>query len=352
MEYQQFLNVEQNVTPELLLIPEDITVEIFLNLGAIETANCAMVCRRWNKISNDSRSLWEHFTTNDFRGLQLNVYSDRNDNYVEWGGIYRYIIRELIDPSNIVSLQARVIFADDGSAYLGYPPENAFDKWKSAWCTNAGVDKNVDLVAELPTTCIVTGFCAENGGTDYSAPLKEALVFASIEKPSDLCMRQKFNDTEGSKWVMELVHRRSLDVIFENSRKKIFGEDCWCERKRFKKSTGCSTSEQQQHPIAAFQFPSDYYSCINTKIEYCCAPTIARYIHFKLLSSVHPADRYSTNIDILNLSILGVNLPCLPEMLKSTMTSQNKQPTPDPSYKRLHKLRPNNYFMDMIPLFP
>jgi len=78
-----------------------------------------------------------------------------------------------------------------------------------------------------------------------------------------------------------------------------------------------NNDNNDNEPIAAFRFPSDYDACINTEFQYnLCVPIVARYIHFKLLSSVtKPSSINNTTIDILNLAILGIDLPDLSNIL-------------------------------------
>eukprot|EP00592_Proboscia_alata_P007165 CAMPEP_0194358392 /NCGR_PEP_ID=MMETSP0174-20130528/5614_1 /TAXON_ID=216777 /ORGANISM="Proboscia alata, Strain PI-D3" /LENGTH=331 /DNA_ID=CAMNT_0039128691 /DNA_START=63 /DNA_END=1058 /DNA_ORIENTATION=+ len=324
-------HLERSPVDSIFLIPQDIVVEIFLCLGAIGTARCSMSCRRWNMISNDSRALWQHFTNENFCVFQRQHGDEAKVDTIKWVNVYRYISSCLNE--NTVSLPARVIFSDDGSAYHGYPPENVFDPQEPAWCTNRGVDHNVDLVVELPTTCIVTEFIAENGGRYYSAPLREALVFLSLEDPPDLQKARKYNDEEGSKWVTDLIDQRSSNAAIKNLETSAKSEKV--------KGVQCSAVEQQQHPIAAFQFSPIYEQCIETQISFLCEPRVTRYIHFKLLNSVHPEGMYSTNIDIKNLTIRGVELSCLPEMLQCSQTQESTNQRTDPSYERFHTYIPS-----------
>lgn len=71
---------------------------------------------------------------------------------------------------------------------------------------NVGVNKNVDLVVELPTACLVTSFAAQNGNCWFTVPLYKTLVFTSFQEPPDLERGKKYNDKEGSKWVEKLIN--------------------------------------------------------------------------------------------------------------------------------------------------
>jgi len=456
--------IECSPDDSIFLLPQDTVVEIFLCLGAAGTARCSMSCRRLNKISNDSRALWRHFANKDFGVFQRQHDDEANIDTVDWVTVYQYISSRL-DSQEMVPLPARVVFSDDGSNYPGFPPENAFDPQKSAWCTNVEVDQNVDLVVELSTTSIVNQFIAQNGGTYYSCPLKEALVFASLEDPPNLQLTRKYNNEEGSKWVTDLIHRRSLNVVVHNDKETtIFGDGCWQGLDLLNKSLKskeakilkCSTvdppasnpggsqmwpltredslfleqvkmefgdsswiynefvelmknfmakqmdamvivarvshlfrgynklimgfnklyadefkidvkdtesagrdshccgdglgeqqgqgRQQQQLPIAAFQFSPIYEKCIDTQVSFLCAPKVVRYIHFKLLSSTHLETEYDTNIDMLNLTVQGVELPHLQEMLQCSQSSNIVDHRTDPSYERLHKLRQTHYY--------
>jgi len=321
----------------LWFLPNDTLIEVFIYLGASGTARCSMVCQDWKEVSNKSVALWHHFIKEDFNiDLKEKNNINKEDNTtVEWGDIYRYISSRLIISlrRNVKErrLPVRIIFADGGlkhgTSYESYyPPENVFDPQKGAWCTNAGVDKNVDLVAELPTSCLVTGFLAENGSYEYSAPLKEALVFTSFEEPPDLeIAKSYYNDEKGSKYVTELISNRGFKSISKTptSRSYIIAKE--------KNAVSDKILNNAVKPVAAFQFPSHYELCINTLIQFNCT-AIARYVHFKLLSSLHPSGMFSTNIDLLNLAVLGIDLPQLPIMLNS-----RKRCCPDPSYERMHK---------------
>jgi hypothetical protein len=83
--------------------------------------------------------------------------------------------------SNRVSL----VLCDDGSHQPGNDPESAMRRIGDVgWCTNAFVDHDVDLVADLTTPHLVMEFQASNGGSRFSAPVKEALAFASLMPPN------------------------------------------------------------------------------------------------------------------------------------------------------------------------
>jgi len=338
-----------NVTVNFRL-PSDILIETFLCLGASGTAKCAMVCREWNATSQNSLALWRYFTREDF-GINLQQNDGSKNNNIEWSKVYRYLSSQTII-ENLKVLPARVIFADDGSSIKGYPAENAFDPQKGAWCTSWGVQRNIDLVVELPTApCLVTDFFVQNGSHYYTAPLKQALIFASLERPPDLEIGKKFNDEEGMKWVEKLV---TLDDEIQIEKWKESNDDdktIVYKHRRVKRKKCASLDQQQQQkyqPLAAFNFPSNEYDdCVNASFQYnaCASPIIARYIHFKLLNSVtnDKHGRLSTNIDILNLGITGIDLPVLPELLHLEKKGQEderfgRQMAKDPSYKRMHKV--------------
>ena len=254
--------MNQNSAKNILtLVEDDAMVEIFCFLGPVFTATCSQVCKQWYTVASDSRCLWRQFVAKDFR---LDEGSDQTD----WKRVYAYLAHQLQSynkaerESKTVQLMrplpATVIFCDDGSNVPGYPPECCLVRGFGAWCTNAGVEEDVDLVIELPATCLITCFEAANGGMFYSAPLKEALVFTSMH-PINLDRARQYDGRTGSEWAKKL--HANLD-------------------------TGYSSAK----PLVGFCFPplpEAFSARLRKPLNY---PVVARYVHFKLLSSHKATD--------------------------------------------------------------
>lgn len=295
------------------ILGSDVMADVFSFLGATGTAKCSQVCRQWYRVATISRCLWRQFVVDDFR-LEEGVES------VDWRKAYSYLVQKLFDcdkqekDRTWAPLPARVVFSDDGSAVPGYPPEAAIRRGLGAWCTNAGVEEDVDLVLKLPQLCMVTSFEVANGGHFYSAPLKEALIFTSTQ-PVDLEAARKFNGKEGSEWVDRLAGAPNFNANPNNG---------------------------SSEPLIGLHFPP-LPQAFNARHHRRLGrrPVLARYIHFKLLSSYNYPGMLSDNIDVQDLLTYGCTLPELPSLLQTP--NLNAQLPEDPSYRRMHEIRPYPY---------
>ena len=289
----------------ILSFPNDVTAEIFSFLGGKDTARCTQTCNIWNEISRNSRSLWRRFAYDDF-GLSA------GDSSADWRAIYAYIATHAQEqPQSYI--ESQFVFCDDGSAQPGNAPENALLNSSSCWCTNAFVDHDVDFVSEMPGLHLVTHFGIQNGSSRYTAPVKCALASASVHMPN-LDQARAFDGIEG------------ISLAKKFSRSEIpMGK--------------LSSSAGNNHPLTGFEFP-DVPEAFDRFKKHPCRPTVARYSHFKLLSSSKCNDRVSNNIDVRCLATYGVSLPELEAMIQPQNEKTSAPLPPDPSqYKRRHRIR-------------
>jgi F-box-like len=285
----------------ILSVGDEIIAEIFAYLGATDTARCASVCQNWNLVCRNSRSLWRRFVCDDYY-----LARQEGGESADWYAIYAYIRTLQIEghkrqKENIVNntetpLATQLVFSDDGSPQPGNPPENALINNRECFCTNAFVDKNVDLVASLSQPCLITHFLVANEGYYYTSPVKETLAFASMDMP-DLDAAREFDGEKGSEWVRNLFHKVANK------------EEGYPIRTGYPKQ-----------PLAGFLFPGMPFA-FNMALKQACTPVVARFVHFKLLSSSHCQDRVSNNIDVCRLQAFGIALPRLPELLQQTTAS-------------------------------
>lgn len=188
---------------------------------------------------------------------------EEGDVEADWRQVYAYLSRQLQicnEKTAAQPLDARVMFSDDGSPVPGYPPENSLRRGYGAWCTNSGVETDVDLVLELPEACLITHFEGANGGLFYSAPLREALVFASVH-PVGLENARQYNGRMGSEWAEKLSR---------------------CH--------GTATPVKPAEPLVGFCFPPPpeaFNARLKKRLN---RPVVARYVHFKLLRSYNAHD--------------------------------------------------------------
>jgi hypothetical protein len=295
----------------------------------------------------------------------------------DWRAAYAYISQQALDRSDEV-LFVQVKFADDGTECPGYPAANAVSIHRGAWCTNAGVDHDVDLVVQCPEPSLIKGFVARNGGLSYSAPLKEALVFGSYQ-PVDLHETRHYNGENGRAWVkrMEGPEQPLVAATREETIRQWMEDIVASEQNQFPVSLVTSVApdhrssstrsapvssqaiqqEAQQErlePLAAFRIPP-LPRAYHARLERTCRPTVARYVQFKLLSSYSSPERLSDNIDVMDLLTFGIPLPELNSLLlpssslQSTTCSDEQQltdtpaPIADPSYQRMHAVRSYPY---------
>ncbi|CAB9529915.1 expressed unknown protein [Seminavis robusta] len=290
------------------LLADEVTAEIFAFLGAVDTARCAKTCRHWNRVSKHSRALWRRFSYDDF-GLA------EGSDAADWKAVYAFLkrqerrYREAVDDCFI---QSRLVFCDDGSHQPGNNPEHALRRGgeNSCWCTNAFVDRDVDLVADLGEPHLVMAFEVRNGGVRFSAPVKEALAFASLQMPN-LESASVYDGSNGIQLAHELM----------------------------KCNNSNNSNNDPGSPLAGFVFPGIPRAFNSVCAQPAKRPTVARFVHFKLLTSSKCFNRVSNNIDVCNLFAFGVPLAELNALIHPGAATTADAP-PDPSrYVRRHKVR-------------
>lgn len=319
-----------------VLLTDDVLVDIFSFLGPLDTAKCAQICKAWHHVATHSRSLWRTFVYNTFGFLAGG--DDSGAACADWKAVYGHLTHKSKETPEL--LAARVVFSDDGSPIPGYLADNALRNNNGAWCTNVGVNQNVDLVIELQVPALVSGFVIENGGIFYDAPLKEALAFCSL-KPIDLDGARKYNGAMGK----EVVNM--MEELLDGFKRKSLAARIVANHARF--SAPCP-----DQPKAAFRVDAALPTAYSARLERRCDPVVANFVHFKLLSSFDYAYAPADNIDVKNLHTYGVPLAThdlamlLQENNKDNNNNgvlKNPQP-PDPSYKRMHALRDHSAFFN------
>ena len=324
------------------LLTEDILEQVFANLGPVGAAKCACVCHTWKRTVYQSRSMWRGFCESTFGFSQGHATAD-------WRSVYAYLTRKAKEPARLLQEDVEVVFADDGGGFLFFKANRVVKHDEHAWCTNTDVNENVDLVVRTRIPTLVSGFALRNPGGDFSAPLHEALVFASYDT-IDLDAARIFDGSNGEEWVTH----------FEGPKKEVRGrfvvEETLRQQARLLESINNPALEpvapQHQgvvrtalnpnvdphrvvlHPLAAFRTPPLplAYTEFQTQRS---APTVARNIHFKLLNSHKTPDMVADNIDVLSLLTYGIPLPELARMAGT----EGSETLPIPHYTRTHVLR-------------
>ena len=261
-------------------LDQDVLLEVLKFAGP--RGSCDLICCRDLALPYAAtRQLWKFFLQTYY--LPSIEDSAEDD---DWRGAYFYISSSL---GSAQWLDATSLFSDDGGHIAGYPAQNALGNGQECWCTRPGVDRNVDLIAELQIPALVTAFRIANPAVGYTMPVRDALAFASFDVPN-------------------LDARRIYDVDEQNSEMGpqtaavLKGEVAGAAGVRF---------DVQDLAKAARGSKDDV-----TAIARCGAPTIANFVHFKLLSSYHP-DGSTVNIDVRHLHVLGFPLPELGTFLPS-----------------------------------
>ena len=329
--------------PHSHLLTEDILEHVFANLGPQGTARCAIVCRTWKSVVYQSRSLWRQFCNSTFGFSQ-------GDPLADWRVVYGYLSEKSREPQQLLQDNVRVLFADDGGGYMFFLAHRAVKHNDQAWCTSTNVNENVDLVVQTQSPALISGFALQNPGTDYSAPLHEALVFASYDS-IDLDAARIFDGSNGESWVNTFEGPFSVDMPAsqESIRKRIRDDQTSAFKALMNPRlepvpprhdglvrTITSIHQPQREilkPLTAFctpPLPLAYTAFISRRIP----PTVARHIHFKLLNSHKTPGVVADNIDVLALLTYGVPLPELPRLVG---TENSEIPTPN--YRRIHTLR-------------
>lgn len=335
------------------LFTEDILELVFSNLGPQGSSNCAAVCRTWKRVVYQSKSMWRHFCQRTFG------FSDGNP-LADWRLVYAYLTTKAQEPQQLLQEDVmEVVFADDGGGFLFFKANRVIKHNELAWCTNTDVNENVDLVLRAKIPALVSGFAVRNPGNDYSAPLHQALVFASYNT-IDLDAARAFDGSNGESWVKELEGAEDdrvgqeqfllettlhIQTHFLESITNTRGlEPISPSHEGMDRTTTTSSSTKQQtqtqsqsqilKPLAAFRtapLPLAYTAFLTRRT----APTVARNIHFKLLNSHKAPGIVADNIDVLSLLTYGVPMP---ELTRLTGT-ENTPPPEIPNYKRTHTLR-------------
>ena len=316
-----------------------LSASIFDFVGSQGTAQCMLVCRSWAAAAKGNPSLWRNFVKKEFRLCVPDDSSSSNNmtssiqqrsvtTPTNWPTAYRYLKRNYrsykarVDDRSEESptpLRGRVVFADDGGHFPGYPSKYALSPRNAlVWCTSPGVDRNVDLVVELDVPSIITGFVIANGGRGYSAPLKEGLVFVSMDPP-DLDAARIYDGENGSAWVKKIIGKGQVGVGQAKS---------------------CPSGSV---PLAAVRFSnlSQSFDAISKpKLK---TPIVGRYIHFKLLSSHLTAgfEGLSDNIDLMHCHTMGLPVGDLDLFVPSIGRAK-----PIPAYKPIHAIRPPAFVLE------
>ena len=321
---------------------EELLAHIFAFAGPIDAASCSQVCRAWWSASKSHPQLWRTFVQQDYQfripkhAPLVEVKKQVDDTScctditfgdidIDCSRVYAYLATQQRKEAS--RLDGKVVFADDGGNFGGrYPASNVIRPEENlVWCTNTGVETNVDLVVDLGKPCLITGFLAANGGRGYSAPLKEAIVFASMDPP-DLEMAQEYNDANGSLWVKKLLssrktrkHREPQQQQQQQHPDRIETTDNTTDSNDSSNNNRQQADnpvqqnkqqpkrEQQRHPVAAFEFPN-LQTAYTDRSEYVLDnPFVGRYVHFKLLNSFSPPgfEHLSDNIDVRHLHTFG-----------------------------------------------
>jgi hypothetical protein len=232
----------------------------------------------------------------------------------DWKNVYYIKSQEhaYYDTTGDRFIQSSLVLCDDGSHQPGNDPESAMRRIGDVcWCTDAFVDHDVDLVADLTTPHLVMEFQASNGGSRFSAPVKEALAFASLMAPN-----------------LEAAHVYDGEAGIQKAREMVAGD----------KNEGRSRSVPPGHPRAGFVFPGipQAFNAICSRPS--VRPTVARFVHFKLLTSSKCSWRVSNNIDVCSLFTFGVPLLDLSAMIHNEVENMPLVPDPSP-YNRRHQVR-------------
>ena len=341
-------------------------------LGSRGTAQCMSVCRSWCFAARNNPFLWQGFCQREFNlsgfgvvmpavpGEPVTLANDRHHPYhhqqqhhhsvspdtnshhnileryvpeTRWRMAYNYLARHYRTYQNQVvnqdmktngtvapRLEGRVVFADDGGHFPGYPAEFAISSTETAWCTARGVQNNVDLVVELKSTSIITGFLMANGGRGYSAPLHNALIFVSMDPPN-LDAARIYDGSNGSAWVQKLYEQKNNIVV--SGKKK---------PKHCRQAKRCPSGYV---PVEAVRFPHGPSASYGRAWLELATPIVGRYIHFKLLSS-HTTPQWeeeSDNIDIMHCHTMGTAVGDLDFFIPAIAPSK-----PIPVYKRVHPI--------------
>ena len=306
-------------------LPDELVERVFAACGPIATARCAEVCKRLQSQSKNNPNLWHNFAAKEVRGCE------GDDEARDWKAIYGYLYtkQRQFNFSLDHPLPGRPLFADDGGRHewSGGPPAVTLSHGENQpYSTGNGVTRNVDFVVDLGDVCLITGFAAANHCRGCSGPLKEALVFTSLNPP-DLDHARIYDGKHGSEWVNMLEKGTTeTKAAYRNINK--------LNRER----TVSFTANNDTQPVAGLRLP-EYPDCYEERVIRHCKPTVGRYVHFKLLGIYNPRGRPESqnNIDVMDLLTFGVALPELPGLLHGNFLRNPERPIPD--YQRIHELQ-------------
>ena len=306
-------------------MPDELVERVFTACGPVATARCTEVCKKLHSESKNNPDIWRKFVAEEVRGCES------DDESCDWKAIYGYLYtkQRQFNFSLEHPLPGRPVFADDGGlGQFGEPPQAALRHGVDRpYSTGRGVTRNVDLVVDLGEVCLITGFAAANHCPGCSGPLKEALVFTSLNPP-DLEHARMYGDNEGSEWVTTLEKDTAETKPAYHAINKL-------NRER----TVSFLPNNDTQPVAGLRLPEDP-DCYEERVIRHCKPTVGRYVHFKLLSIYSPHGRRESqnNIDVMDLLTFGIALPELPGLLRRDVLNSPERPIPD--YQRIHEVPP------------
>lgn len=282
---------DEAALPRLLRLPDQLAPTVLSFAGPYATAACGRSCSRLHALEREAWALWRGFAERAFglRGVGSSASA--------WRAAYAlcaHALRENRDAR--AALRARVVeHSDDvGEFRVFHPPEAAVrlpNAPNSCWSTSCGAFANVDLVARFAGCALVLGVavanCHEGVGDN---PAKDVLGFLEYERP-DLARTREFDDGGQNAAAKAATQALARD--------------------------GTALRAEPGHPVARATFPP-CPDCYGARVVRPCAPTVANYVHFKILSSHNPNEHDDPNVDVHELHALGVSVPGLTLLLEGT----------------------------------
>ena len=315
----------------LLLLPDDICCHVLFYCPPATVAMSQATARSMKLLVRSASELWWCFLARHFGFTKASF-----DQHLSCDPCTLfYHIASIRSRTSPVPIPCSVVFSDDGMPFPGHGPERALEPQNSCWCTRPGVNRNIDLVislgaAETPAEqsepaeqavgggwWLVTELQVATPGFGFSNAPREVLGWCTINPP-DLAGARRWDLTPQE--VAQSFEPNYMPTVKESS---ITGSEA---------SFLFPSLDASQRPAS--------YSMV--KEHALTVPKIAKFVHFKILSSFDPEGHGpdDANVDVKGLWVLGVPL----DDLQNQLGNAAKQPHQDPSYARLHDEKDHDWF--------
>lgn len=310
---------EGATVPPLLSLPDGVPEMVLAFAGAASAAASGRSCAQLHRIERASWRAWQRFVSHGFgfgdvidwwspTAADAELETTARGDVIDWRSVFACCAHAMRAEAEggWPSLHSRVVEHSDfrGEFRAFHPPEAAValpNSPDSCWCTSSNIHANVDVAAEFVghdsafgEFALVLGVAVSNCAAHVGDnPAADVLAFLSYNMPN--FVRPEGRAVEFDDGGRSAASQRVVHALAEND--------------------GSSVRRPEPgHPAARCTFPP-CPDAFDMRVVRRCAPTVARFVHFKVLSSHNPNGHADANVDVHELHAVGVLLPGLAGML-------------------------------------